>query len=71
MEKEKFDELMTATDVLYRMVWRNPSSGYIKDGKEYVSANIIEDKEDIIESLAVVTDFVNKVIKQNENRRSN
>lgn len=66
MDKEKFDELMAATDVLYRMVWRNPSSGYIQDGKEYVSTNIVEDKEDIIESLAVVTDFVNKVIKGNE-----
>ena len=90
MEQEKFNELMQATDVLYHMIWRNPSGGYIKGGKEYVYTNRIESlsdikiwrnpsggyikggKEyvytnrieslsDIKKSLAIVTDFVNKI----------
>jgi len=27
MEQGKFNELMQATDVLYHMIWRNPSGG--------------------------------------------
>lgn len=61
MEQEKFNELMQATDVLYHMIWRNPSGGYIKDGKEYVYTNRIESLSDIKKSLAIVTDFVNKI----------
>ena len=61
MEQEKFNELMQATDVLYHMIWRNPSGGYIKGGKEYVYTNRIESLSDIKKSLAIVTDFVNKI----------
>ena len=64
MEQEKFNELMQATDVLYHMLWRNPSGGYIKDGKKYVYTNRIETLSDIKKSLAIVTDFVNKILSE-------
>ena len=52
MEQEKFNEFMQATDVLYHMIWRSPSGGYIKDGKEYVCVNRVESLGDIKKSLA-------------------
>lgn len=61
MERKEFKKLMEATDVLYHMIWRNPSGGYIKGGKEYVYTNRIESLSDIKKSLAIVTDFVNKI----------
>lgn len=67
MEQEKFNELMQATDVLYHMIWRSPSGGYIKDGKEYVCVNRVESLGNIKKSLAIVTNFVNKILgEENE-----
>lgn len=72
MERKEFKKLMEATDVLYHMIWRHPSGGYYKDGKEYVCTNQIETDEDIKRALAVVTNFVNKILgEENEDRRSN
>ena len=71
MEKKEFKKLMEATDVLYHMIWRHPSGGYYKDGKEYVCTNQIETDEVIKRALAVVTNFVNKILgEENEDRRS-
>ena len=53
------------------MIWRHPSGGYYKDGKEYVCTNQIETDEDIKRALAVVTNFVNEILgEENEDRRS-
>lgn len=67
MEQEKFNNLMQATDVLYRMIWRSPSGGYVKDGKNYVYVNRVESLGDIKESLAIVTNFVNEILNEEKN----